>query len=119
MESENSTVRAEKFSNSNYYYWKFRIQHLLILKDLEKFLYCDPPSSDTSTAAQIALWREKDMKGQAIIGFSLSNGLLENNREVISTKDMWTSVKNVFERHTLLNKLLARRKFYTAAKSSD
>ncbi len=27
---------------------------------------------------------------------------------------MWTSVLNLFERHTLLNKLAARRNFYTA-----
>ncbi len=28
---------------------------------------------------------------------------------------MWIAIQNVFERHTLLNKLAARRKFYTAS----
>ena len=28
---------------------------------------------------------------------------------------MWISIKNVFERHSLLNKLSARKKFYTAS----
>ena len=28
---------------------------------------------------------------------------------------MWTSINNVFERHTLLNKLAARKRFYTAS----
>ena len=32
---------------------------------------------------------------------------------------MWTSIRNVFERHTLLNKLAARRAFYTATKTED
>ncbi len=30
---------------------------------------------------------------------------------------MWAAIKNFFERHTLLNKLYARREFYTATKS--
>ena len=119
MESESSTAKIDKLDNSNYHYWKIRIEHLLILKDLENFLYDDPPSVDTSTAAQIASWKKKDKKAQAIIGLSLSNDLLENVRDVTSTKDMWISIKNVFERHTLLNKLSARKKFYTATMSSD
>lgn len=32
---------------------------------------------------------------------------------------MWITIKNIFERHTLLNKLGARRKFYTAIKSEE
>ena len=32
---------------------------------------------------------------------------------------MWISIKNVFERHTLLNKLSARKKFYTPIMPSD
>ncbi len=41
--------------------------------------------------------------------------MLENVRESKSAKEMWTAIKNVFERHALLNKLSARRKFYTAS----
>lgn len=32
---------------------------------------------------------------------------------------MWTAIKNMFELHTLLNKLSARRKLYTATKSEE
>ncbi len=32
---------------------------------------------------------------------------------------MWVAIKNIFERHTLLNKLAARRKFYTATKEES
>ena len=50
----------------------------------------------------------------ARIGLSLSDAFLENVREAFSAKEMWTSIINVFERHTLLNKSSARRNFYTA-----
>ena len=117
MESENSTARIEKLDHSNYHFWKIRIKHLLILKDLEKFLHEDPPNSNDS--GTVSLWHKKDKKAQSIIGPSLSNDFLENVREVETTKEMWTAIRNVFERHTLLNKLSARKKFYTATMNTD
>ena len=115
MDSNSSTSKIEELNNSNYHYWKIRIQHVLALKDLENFLEDDPP---TSTPTDIALWKKNDKKAQAIIGLTLSNDLLENVREVQSIKEMWIVIKNVFELHTLLNKLSARKNFYTATKNS-
>ncbi len=71
----------------------------------------DPPTETTALPG----WKKKDKKARAVIGLTLSNDMLENVREATSAKAMWTSIKNVFERHTLLNKLSARRKFYTAS----
>ena len=101
-------TRIEKLNNSNYFSWKIRIQHLLTLKDLENFLEDDPPSSEEPNNGTIALWFKKDKKAQAVIGLSLSNDLLENVRDVSTKKEIWNAIKNVFERHTLLNKLSAR-----------
>ena len=119
MDSENSSVKIEKLDNSNYHFWKIRIQHILTLKDLENYLDEEPPTSETSTPAEITKWRKLDKKAQAIIGLTLSDELLENVREVETAKAMWTAIKNVFERHTLLNKLSARKKFYTAAMNAN
>ena len=115
MDSENSSIKIDELDNSNYHYWKIRIQHILALKDLDNFLEDDPPTDST----QLAAWTKKDKKAQAIIGLTLSNDLLENVRDVNSTKNMWLAIKNVFERHTLLNKLSARRKFYSATMNSN
>lgn len=46
---------------------------------------------------------------------SLSEQILENVGEVRSTKEMWATIRKVFGRHTLLKKLSARRKFYSAS----
>ena len=62
---------------------------------------------------------KKNKKAQDVIGLSLSNELLENVHDVFTTKDMWNKIKNVFERHTLLNELSARKRFYTATMSTD
>jgi hypothetical protein len=50
----------------------------------------------------------------ACIGLSSSDALHENMRDASSAIEMLTSITNVFERHTLLNMLSARRNFYTA-----
>ncbi len=118
MDSDNSSAKIEKLNNSNYHFWKIRIEHVLALKDLEEFLVDDPPGDDARTT-DITQWTRKDKKAQAIIGLTLSDDLLENVREVKTAKEMWHTIKNVFERHTLLNKLAARRKFYTATKEES
>ena len=113
MDSDSTSVKIEQLKESNYHAWKIRIQHVLTLKGLKKYIEEGPPSDSD----ELNSWIEKDLKAQAIIGLTLSDELLENVREVSSAKEMWAAIKNVFERHTLLNKLSARRKFYTALKS--
>lgn len=49
----------------------------------------------------------------------LSDALLENVRECETSKDMWIPLVNVFESHTILRKLIARRIIYTATFQDD
>ncbi len=108
MDGETSSTKIDKLNHSNYHFWKIRVQHILTLKDLDDFLEEDPLVQTYSNTAEFLQWKKKDRKAQAIIGLTLSDDLLENVREVSTTKEMWLAIKNVFERHTLLNKLSAR-----------
>jgi len=112
MDSENISPKIEKLNYSNYYAWKHKISLLLALKDLDEHLVSARPE----TAELLLAWEKKDRKAQAIIGLTLSDQILENVRHVDSAAAMWLTIQNIFERHTLLNKLSARRKFYTATK---
>ncbi len=109
----------DKLNHSNYHFWKIHIEHVLALKDLDDFLVDDPPRNEHANPTEILQWKRKDKKAQAIIGLTLSDDLLQNTREVKTAKEMWEAIKNVFERQTLLNKLAARRKFYTASKEES
>ncbi len=64
-------------------------------------------------------WCKNDRKAAALIGLSLSDEHPEHFQEVHSAKDMWQCILNIFERHTMLNKLAARRKFYTVTMLAD
>lgn len=110
MNSDSQSTKIEKLTEDNYHAWKQKVEHLLVLKDLEEFIV-----DDKSAIKNSADWKKKDRKACAIIGLTLSDRLLENVQNVKSANEMWTSIKDIFERHTLLNKLSARRKFYTAS----
>ena len=114
MDTDHSNSKIEKLISDNYYAWKQRILHVLALKDLEEFI--DPPESEAEITP---IWRKKDRKAQALIGLSLSDQILESTRKVKSCHEMWKIIRDIFERHTLLNKLSARRKFYTALKDEN
>lgn len=49
-----------------------------------------------------------------IIRIYLSDMHLNQVEHVQSAHEMWKTILDIFERHKLLNKLTARRKFYTA-----
>ena len=104
-----SATKIEKLNDSNFHFWKQKIVLLLALKDLDDLIEKDAPTEKGKDED----WDKKDRKARAIIGLSLSDEHLEHVRDVKTAKEMWKAITDVFERHTLLNKLSARRKFYT------
>ena len=109
MDESQGSVRIEKLNDSNFHSWKRKIQLLLAYRDLEDYIHDDRPLDEESQKK----WDRGDRKAQAVIGLSLSDEHLEHVSDVSSAKNMWNTLLNVFERHTLLNNLAARRKFYT------
>jgi len=115
MEDEQSSTKIAKLTFDNYYAWKQKIELLLALKDLDDRL-TDPKPKDE---ALVPAWLKKDKKAKALIGLTLSDEILESVRDVDSSASMWSTIKNIFERHTLLNKLTVRRKFYSATMTEE
>ena len=109
MEETGSAVKIEKLNDANFHAWKRKIQLVLALRDLDQFIDEDRPATESEQKA----WDRGDRKAQAIIGLSLSDDHLEHVAQANNAKDMWKAILDVFQRHTLLNKLAARRKFYT------
>ena len=109
MDESSGSVRIEKLNDTNFHAWKRKIQLLLAIRDLEDYIHDDRPIDEASQKK----WDRGDRKAQAAIGLSLSDEHLEHVSDALTAKEMWHTILNVFERHTLLNKLAARRRFYT------
>lgn len=115
MDLTSGSMKLEKLNENNYHAWKQKIMYLLAFKDLEGHILEDPPEQSTTSTG----WYSLDKKAMALIGLSLSDEILENVRDCESAREMWKAIMNVFERHTLLNQLSARRSFYTAEMKYD
>ncbi|CDF39893.1 unnamed protein product [Chondrus crispus] len=114
MDDQSSgSVRIEKLTASNFYIWKQKIQLLLALRDVDQYVLDDIPENATSDDRR--KWIRGDAKAKAVIGLTLSDDYLHHVRECSSAKETWEAILNVFERHTLLNKLAARRDFHTVS----
>ncbi|CDF39892.1 unnamed protein product [Chondrus crispus] len=114
MDDQSSgSVRIEKLTASNFYIWKQKIELLLALRDVDQYVLDDIPENATSDDRR--KWIRGDAKAKAVIGLTLSDDYLHHVRECSSAKETWEAILNVFERHTLLNKLAARRDFHTVS----
>ena len=107
----NSGIRIDKLRDDNFHTWKTRIQLVLSLKEVDGYISDDPPDRESDSYSE---WNKGDLKAKALIGLTLSDAHLEQVQHAGSAKEMWTLICDIFEKHTLLNKLAARRRFYTA-----
>ncbi len=63
---------------------------------------------------ELKKWLRKDKTVRMTIRLTLSDEMLKNLNHAVTALEMWKEICNVHQRHTLLNKLAARRVFYTA-----
>jgi hypothetical protein len=107
-------MKIEKLGSDNHHAWKQKIELLLAHRDLYDVVFEPRPASAASNPTAEAEFKQKDAKSKAIVGLTLTDKHLERVRDVNTAAEMWNAIKNVFQRSSLLNKLLARRRFYTA-----
>ena len=101
----------DKLRGDNFHTWKARSQLVLALKQVDNHLTADLPDSISDSYPG---WQNSDVKAMAIIGLTLSDEHLEQVQHSITAKEMWKLICDIYEKHTLLKKLAARRRFYTA-----
>lgn len=105
-------LKIEKLCQDNFHSWKQKVMHILSFRELDALIdaICLPPADDPDAKA---IWLRNYRKEMAVIALSLSNGHLSHVEVVSCISEMWRSILNIFERHTLLNRLTTRSKFYT------
>ena len=111
-------MRIEKLTDSNFYIWKQKIQLLLSLKDVAHHVI-ESEVPDVSDSDDRRTWLRGDNKPKQSLVFPCQTSTLSMSVIVKTAKQMWEAMLNVFERHTLLNKLAARRRFYTVTMQND
>ena len=105
-------IKIDKLMVSNFQSWRRKVELVLAFRDVEDAI-SDAVDPHTLEGAERKAWLRKDKIDRAMIELSLSDDMLENVRECDTARALWETILNIFERHTLVNKLRARREFYT------
>lgn len=105
-----ASVEINSLSESEFHTWKRKIIIMLAVYELDQYiveiaLEFEHESNKT--------WIKSDRKDRAFIGLSLSGEHMEHVSDASTAKAMWNALRNVFDRHTLLNRLPARSRFRT------
>jgi len=108
-------IKIDKLTETNFHEWRKRI---LALRDLDDMLDEDGQPMDAETR-ELAVWKRRDTKASAIIGLTLGSDQLELVSGCKTTAEMWSTLQGVFQRKSLMNKMKARREFYTIAMNVD
>jgi len=87
------------------------VQFILTFRELGDHI--DKNIQAPTNADSLSAWRKEDGKARAIIGLSLSDEHLEHVRDCDTAMAMWMAIEDLFQRRTLLNRLAARRRFYS------
>jgi len=85
---------------------------VLALRDLDDMLDEDGKPTNAEDR-KMALWKRGDTRASAIVGLTLESEQLEHVSGCKTTAEMWSTLQGVFQRKSLMNKMKARREFYT------
>lgn len=107
-------IKIDQLTETNFHERRQRIKMVLALRDVEDMLDEDGKPEEHKVQ-ELALWKRRDTKASAIIGLTLGSEQLEHVSGCKSTAEMWSTLQGVFQRKSLMNKMKARREFYTVA----
>ena len=98
----------DKLDASNFHVWKRKITLMLSLKDLDYVLTSDIPDENSD---EYKVWEKDNIKACAMIGLTISDDHFEQVQHTSDAKEMWRLILDIYEKHTLLNKLRSPARF--------
>lgn len=105
------SLKIDKLAENNYHIWRQKVELLLSFKELGDHI--KENDTDQGDHQDPAKWTRDNAKAMAVIGLTINDEYLEMVSECKTAISMWKTVKDVFQKSTLLNRLHARRKFYS------
>ena len=109
----------DKLDGTNWSTWKFQVRHLLLAKGLWK--YVDGSTELAQDADANA--RQEFNKNSQIALSNLVLGMKTSQLYLVTScttpKDAWDALRNHFERDTLANKILLKKRYFRAEMSEQ
>lgn len=104
-------TKIDEFTDSNFLIWKQKIDLIFTQREVDEVI--DQQSPHKKRTIDHEAWVLGHKQARTIIKLSLSEEILEHVRGVNTAKQILDRIYNDFQRHTVLNKLISHRDFYT------
>lgn len=113
--SDEAGFKVEKLNGDNYYSWKFQMKMYLIGKDLWEIVSgSEEFPEETASAAVQRAYRKRENLALATICLSVATNLQIYVRSAKTAKEAWECLEQHFQKKSLSQKILHRRKLYSA-----
>ena len=96
-----------KLNSNNYFNWRYKLQMLLIEKDVWEVIDEEEPTPITNA------WRRKDRKALATIALHVEDDQIQHIRNCLTAVDAWHCLKEIHEKDTPNNRVSILRKMMT------
>lgn len=93
-----------KLNSNNYFNWRYKLQMLLIEKDVWDVIDKEPPNPITNA------WTKKDRKALSTIALHVEDDQIQHIRNCETAADAWDSLKDIHEKDTPNNRAYILRK---------
>ena len=113
MASNKKDDSVDKLTTENYQTWKFRVQMLLIGKELWEITCGDETLADDANEDVRRKFKKRDNQARSIVCLAVSDPLLIYVRTTKTAKEAWDSLSGHFEEKSLSKKIHYRRKLYS------
>lgn len=97
----------EKFNNTNYSNWAFKIENLLIKDDLFKYVVDGPPSTPDVAHSK------NSARVNTVINLCIEDTQIVHVKNLQTLKEIWGKLKTIHQRANLSSKLFLLRKLYS------
>jgi hypothetical protein len=106
--ASSSKMEIENFNGKLFELWKLKMKDLLV--DKYKWIMVDPITAHIGTSTNE--WKKLDQKENSTIRLCLSDSILLNVSEEVTTKDLWDRLGKLYQSKSLVNKIFLRNKLY-------
>lgn len=111
MDFSSSSPKIERLRDDSFHTLRCCIKLILSIKELEEHIV---QNSTAQESENYTPWCEIDHKSNALIGLTPSDVHHEKFQHANSAKVILQLISDIYEKYTLLNKLSAGRRLYTA-----
>ncbi|MFS7903138.1 putative RNA-directed DNA polymerase [Helianthus anomalus] len=107
--AEDGKFRIEKFSGTDFAWWRIQIEALLGECDLDVILEEKPAGMDKVAEA---IWNSKDKKARGKITLALTRSVAFNIMEETIARGMLTALSNMYEKSSASNRVFLMRELF-------